>query len=331
MLAVVFGAEWFRTYVYGRPFTIESDHKPLESITKKSLVDTSAWLQHMLLCLQGYNYVLCCSPGKEMALPDTLSCFKPKLGPEIALDIAIHHAHLCPVQKEALQPAFEMDVEMHVLADIIISGWPNDIKEVPYPLHPYWQHCESFPGEDGLVFHGEALIILPSQREKVLGTLYQLHQGITKTQLLASDCVFWPGINKAIEEAVWQCETCMRFQAQNAATPLTPTPTSSCPWQICASKIFILVGVYYIILDDFYSKVILVCNLPAGQSNSAKVIHILEEWCFDHGTPEVLLQIMAHSMLLLPLPIAALNGVSPMKPAVHTTHSPMDMLSHVSK
>ena len=29
MLAVVFGAERFRTYVYGTSFTIESDHKPL--------------------------------------------------------------------------------------------------------------------------------------------------------------------------------------------------------------------------------------------------------------------------------------------------------------
>ena len=44
----------------------------------------------------------------------------------------------------------------------------------------------------------------------------------------------------------------------------------------------------YIILADFHSKVILVCNLPAGQGNSAKVIHILEEWFCDHGMPEVL-------------------------------------------
>ena len=199
MLAAVFGAEWFRTYVYGRPFTIGSDHKPLESITKKILADTPAWLQHMLLCLQGYDYVLHYCPGKEMALPDTLSCFKPKPGPEIASDIAIHHACLPPVPKEALQLAFEMDVEMHALADIIMSGWPDDIKEVPHPLHPYWQHHESLTVEGGLVFHGEALIILPSEREKVLGTLHQSHQGIIKTQLLAHGCVFWPGINKAIE------------------------------------------------------------------------------------------------------------------------------------
>ena len=59
-----------------------------------------------------------------MALPDTLSCFKPKPGPEIALDIAIHHVCLSLVQKEALQLAFEMDVEMHALADIIIIWLP---------------------------------------------------------------------------------------------------------------------------------------------------------------------------------------------------------------
>ena len=44
----------------------------------------------------------------------------------------------------------------------------------------------------------------------------------------------------------------------------------------------------YLILADFYSKVIQVCNLPADQSNSAKVIQILEEWFCDHGMPEVL-------------------------------------------
>ena len=93
MLTVIFGAERFRTYGYSRSFTIESDHKPLESISQKNLADTPAWLQHMLLYLQGYDYVIHYHPSKEMALPDTLSCFSPHPGPNIPLDIAIHHAH----------------------------------------------------------------------------------------------------------------------------------------------------------------------------------------------------------------------------------------------
>ena len=44
MLAVVFGAERFQTYIYGRSFTIESDHKPLESISQKKLADMPAHL-----------------------------------------------------------------------------------------------------------------------------------------------------------------------------------------------------------------------------------------------------------------------------------------------
>ena len=37
LLAIVFTCQWFKTYVLGRPFTVESDHKPLEMIHQKSL------------------------------------------------------------------------------------------------------------------------------------------------------------------------------------------------------------------------------------------------------------------------------------------------------
>ena len=94
MLAIVFGAEQFHTYVYGWSFMIKSDHKLLESISRKNLADTPAWLQHMMLCLQGYDLTICYCPGKEMVIPDTLSQFSPQPGPDFPLDIAIHHAHI---------------------------------------------------------------------------------------------------------------------------------------------------------------------------------------------------------------------------------------------
>ena len=55
MLAAIFGAERFQMYVYGRSFTIESDHKPLEAISQKNLADMPICLQCMLLHLQGYD------------------------------------------------------------------------------------------------------------------------------------------------------------------------------------------------------------------------------------------------------------------------------------
>ena len=47
--ALVFRCEQFCTNVYGRHFTIESDHKPFEQIIHKNLVDMPARLQHMIM------------------------------------------------------------------------------------------------------------------------------------------------------------------------------------------------------------------------------------------------------------------------------------------
>ena len=177
---------------------------------------------------------------------------------------------------------------MRVLANLIITGWLEDIKEAPHPLHPYWQHRETLTVEDSLVLWGEALIIPPAKRERTLQQLHQFHQGITKSQLLAHGSFFWPGINKAIEEVVCQCEACTQFQSQNAAAPLIPTPTSLHPWQMCATDIFTLEGIDHLVVGDIYSKMILVWCLLPGQSNANKVISLLKEMFSEHGILKVL-------------------------------------------
>ena len=55
LLAIVFGVERFEQYVYGRHVKVESDHKPLEIIHKKSLVTAPKRLQRMLLKLQKFD------------------------------------------------------------------------------------------------------------------------------------------------------------------------------------------------------------------------------------------------------------------------------------
>ena len=49
LLAIVFGLEWFEQYVQERPVKIETDHKSLESIFKKSLISAPKRLQRMML------------------------------------------------------------------------------------------------------------------------------------------------------------------------------------------------------------------------------------------------------------------------------------------
>ena len=72
-LTVLYACEHFREYVYGKPITVQSDHKPLESIFKKCLNKAPKRLQRMVLKLEPYDIHLHYLPGKQMLIADTLS------------------------------------------------------------------------------------------------------------------------------------------------------------------------------------------------------------------------------------------------------------------
>ena len=55
ILAIIFAYQCFSTYLLGRSFIAESDHKPLEIIAMKNLVNAPPSLQRMLLELQRYD------------------------------------------------------------------------------------------------------------------------------------------------------------------------------------------------------------------------------------------------------------------------------------
>ena len=58
LLAIVFACQCFSTYLLGRSFVAESDHKPLEMIAMKNLVNVPPCLQRMLLESQRYDVTI---------------------------------------------------------------------------------------------------------------------------------------------------------------------------------------------------------------------------------------------------------------------------------
>ena len=79
-------------YLYGHPFSIETDHKPLEMITQKCITSESPHLQEMFLFLQQYDITIRYRPWKEMQLPDALSKHSGlKKRHEIPLDLYVDY------------------------------------------------------------------------------------------------------------------------------------------------------------------------------------------------------------------------------------------------
>lgn len=99
LLGIVGGLEKCHYFTFGRPFQVLKDHKPLISISKKSLVSTPPRLQHLMLKLNSYNAELMLIPGKEMIFSDHLSRninsdTKPNEPTCKGLDLKIHDVFL---------------------------------------------------------------------------------------------------------------------------------------------------------------------------------------------------------------------------------------------
>lgn len=74
LLVIVFACEKFDKYNFGRGVVnVETDHKPLGEIFKKSLCDAPVRLKRMLLRLRRYNLKSRCKKGPLMLIADMLS------------------------------------------------------------------------------------------------------------------------------------------------------------------------------------------------------------------------------------------------------------------
>lgn len=74
LLAIVFACERFDHYVYGREFTVQSDHKPLKSLVLRDIDDVTVRLQRMFMRPLRYPKMeVVYKPGGEMLVADCLS------------------------------------------------------------------------------------------------------------------------------------------------------------------------------------------------------------------------------------------------------------------
>ena len=155
----------------------------------KNLADAPVDLQRMLHWLQDYDFTIEYHPGEEMVVSDTLLRYSPEDTLEILLDISVNHLYIDDEKKQDYQLTIKEDPLLSALADIIIAGWSGDIKDVPRALQQYHGQCNSLSVEDGLILHGEIIIVPPGERKKVLDQIHQLYLGTSKCQYRARQCI----------------------------------------------------------------------------------------------------------------------------------------------
>ena len=297
MLAVVYGIQRYHTYLYARPFTVITDHKPLVNITAKPIHTAPPRLQSMLMLIQGYRFTVKYRPGEQMILADSLSRSpNPHNKEEIDFDLRVDGVKMeidhrpielinfPPYKQDLLREETIKDPVLNALKEVIHTGWPDSINLLPTDLRPYWSFRETLAIEAGIIFKGRQVIIPKSMQEDILEQLHQGHQGIEKTRKLARDTVYWININRQIDLLCKACEACQQLQQTNMREPLITHKIPAKPWQYISSDMFECEGKSFLITVDRYSKYPLVDVMT--RTTSYEVAEKIKFYCSLFGRPD---------------------------------------------
>ena len=293
MAAIVFGATKFHEYIYAKgPIHVETDHRPLESIFKKPLAQMPPRIQRMMLKVQKYDLRVHYKSGRELWIADTLSraCVSQDESPICDSDYSIFSIENLPCSQRKLSELKEetlKDMELNILKDTVLRGWPENKKEINPRITHYWNFRDEISYFEGLMLKGEKVIIPKSMQKNVIEQIHQKsHLGINKCISRAKDVIYWQGMAAQIKDIVSQCAICNEFKSAQAKEPMIPHEIPSKPWEICATDLFELDKDTYIVLACYYSKFFEVKKIASSSSKS--VINVLKENFSRWGIPKIL-------------------------------------------
>ena len=122
-------------------------------------------------------------------------------------------------------------------------------------------------------------------RAEALKILHAAHQGIVYSKKLARDLMYWPGINRRIEDVFSRCSTCQEFRTMRPKEPLLPTAIPTGPWEHIAEDLFECLGHKWLICVDYFSGYFEIERMDNG-TNGSEVIRQTKIWFSVHGIPE---------------------------------------------
>ncbi len=257
-LSLVFGIKRFHTYLYGRPFTLITDHKPLTAIlgAKKGIPPLSAArLQRWANLLSAYRYEIEFRPTKAHANADGLSRLPLNVVSCEGFSSDVEDFNLSqlgslPVTASQLRTATASDAELSRVLQFVREGWPQEVDA----RFQQYRRAE-LTVEAGCLLRGIRAVVPAKLRAKLLTQLHVDHQGVSKMKAVACGYFWWPGLDSEIERLARNCLACQSVKPAPPVSMLHPWVWPARPWQ----RIHIdfagpFHGAMFLVLVDAHSK-----------------------------------------------------------------------------
>lgn len=290
--SIIFCLKKFHQFIYGRKFTIITDHRPLLHIlgeTKPVPSHTAARLQRYSLILASYDYTLTFRPTEKHIDADAMSRLPlaTQYDPPSEYSSCNYFSTTTSVTADAIRKATERDVILSKVLLYTRHGWPTNHADSEAPsLQPYKSRKDELSTEQGVLLWGRRVIIPTALQQQVLNELHVTHSGMTRTKALARSYVWWPNLDAQIEETVKNCDVCQTLRNNPAKAPYHPWTYPCRPWERCHIDFAQYDGKTFLVLVDAYSKYPEVVKMNSITSTST--ICALNTIFSRHGLPETL-------------------------------------------
>ena len=131
------------------------------------------------------------------------------------------------------------------------------------------------------------MVVPSSLRGKIVKLLHDGHPGVVRMKMLARQYVWWPGIDKEIENSVKSCIPCQESRKAPPQAPLHPWEWPEKPWvRIHVDYAGPFMGHMFLVIVDAHSKWMEV--YPTTSSSSQVTIEKLRMCFASLGLPEQL-------------------------------------------
>ena len=251
---------------------------------------TAARLQRYTLFLAGYDYQIEYKNTKVHSNADGLSRLPLKTeerAEEVVDPVNVFNMmqfEPLPITVDNVRRETQRDPVLSQVHEMVTKGWLSS--HVPV-LDPFYARRDEITVHSGCLMWGIRVIVPPKLRPQVLEELHQGHLGVVKMKALARSYIWWPGIDKEIEETAKTCSGCQLMQAEPSTAPVHPWEWPSSPWQ----RIHIdfagpFLGCMFLIVVDAHSRWLEIEKMDT--TTSTKTIEKLQSLFARYGVPSQL-------------------------------------------
>ena len=288
-LALIWACEKFHPYIYGTPFELVTDHKPVEVIYgPKSR--PCARFERWVLRMQPYKFKVRYQPGPKN-IADALSrLVTSEDGGSRHSSQAEQYVRFVAVSATP-SAMTTREVEMASAEDEELSAIRKCIDEESWDQLAYKQYipCSGELCTIGqLILRGTRIVIPKKLRPRILSLAHEGHLGVVGTKQKLRSRVWWPGMEKDAEKHCKTCYGCQLVSRPNPPEPIRATALPTGPWRDLAVDLLgpLPTGEFILVVVDYYSRYYEVDILRS--TVTSKIISSLEEMFARHGLPESL-------------------------------------------